>query len=147
MASKHLSALICPEDSIATDVAPLERWAANRQLPCWQVGQNSLENELKELINETTPDLFLVYGFPYAIPGQLLRGVKYGGWNVHFSLQPDQHGSITIHQLAEDITGEKLIHQHQYPLLPFQEGGSAIDQLSHLSVMLLQASICTMQTV
>jgi hypothetical protein len=88
----------------------------------------------------------LVYGFLYAIPGQLLELVKYGGWNMHFSLQPAHQGWITIHQLAEEAPNEKLIRQHRYLLLPFEEGSSAIEQLSHLSVRLLQASISIVES-
>jgi len=135
----YISALICPEDTIASEVAPLQNWAIDNELPCWQVNQQSLESELSELINETTPDMVLIFGFPYTIPLQLLERLKYGAWNVHFSLQHANKGTITIHQLADGI-GEQVLQQQNFNLLNTEEAGTPLYQLSLLSVALLHTS-------
>jgi hypothetical protein len=136
-----LAALICPSSDVSSEVAPLEAWAAGKDLPCWRVEQAGLEKELTELIAETSPDLLLVYGFPYAIPAHLPELVPYGAWNVHFSLQPDQQGSVTIHQLSAAGDGAPLIQQNGLSLLPADFGGSPINQLSLVSVIMIQAAL------
>lgn len=138
--SGDLSALICPIDSIADDSAPLEEWAAENELPCWHVQMSSLENDLRELVQETAPDLVMVYGFPYALPFDVLKDIPYGCWNIHFSLQPNNYGGITIHQLMED-KGSQVLHQCNLSLLPEQQYGTSLHQLSLLSVELLQAAL------
>jgi len=140
----HLSALICPANSVGTDIAPLEEWAAHKGVPCWQIEQRTIQKELSELIEETTPDLILLYGFPYTIPPQILKNVKHGGWNVHFSIQSLQKVSITIHQLVEGLGGQ-VLHQCEMSLLPTEEAGSPMVQLSRLSVALLKSSLRNIQ--
>jgi methionyl-tRNA formyltransferase len=140
---KYLSALICPEESIATEVAPLQNWASRKEVPCWQANQQTLEKDVTELIRETNPDLILVFGFPYSLPHQLLQDVKFGGWNVHFSLQQQNKGTITIHQLVQDKS-EQVLQQLSLFLLPESQYGTALHQLSHLSVTLLNASLVKM---
>jgi methionyl-tRNA formyltransferase len=142
--SDVISALICPEDTIASEVVPLQDWAADKEVPCWQINQQALEADLSELIRETNPDLFLVFGFPYTLPSSLLQPVKHGAWNVHFSLLQTNKGTITIHQLAEE-KGEQVILRHNLHLLNNEEAGSPLHQLSLLSVALLHTSLCQLQ--
>lgn len=141
MRARQLAALICPADNPGSETAPLESWAEREGLPCWKIEQHSIEQELSELIRETTPDLLLVYGFPHQLPRHLLQCVKYGAWNVHFSLQPGHKGTITIHQLA----GEQVLHQRNVSLMTNDEAGSPFQQLSLISVALLDTSIRSVQ--
>jgi methionyl-tRNA formyltransferase len=143
--TNHLSALICPSETTEWQIAPLQDWAANNGLPCWQAQQITIEKELSELIRETKPDLILVYGFPYALPQSLLQPLKYGAWNIHFSLHPDNKGSITIHQLVDSKSKEQILQQCNVSLLPAHEAGGYIDQMSLISVALLEASIETLR--
>lgn len=136
----YLSALICPEDIVAAEVAPLQNWTAQKGVPCWQANQQTVEKELDELIRETKPDLIVVFGFPYTLPAHVLQDVVYGGWNIHFSLQQENKGVITIHQLVPE-KGQQVLHQQSLSLLPEQDSGTALHQLSLLSVALLQASL------
>jgi methionyl-tRNA formyltransferase len=138
--SDFLTALICPIQSNGLEVVLLEDWAMENGLPCWQIEQNDLEKDLAELIQEIAPDLILVYAFPYKLPLNLLRRVKHGAWNVHFSLQQNNRGSVIIHKLAEGGVNEKVLQQCTVSLLP-SEIGSPISQLSHISVALLQDAI------
>jgi methionyl-tRNA formyltransferase len=71
--NEHLSALICPEHTNTNDVAQLEAWAEMHGLPCWQVTQESIGNELEELIREIKPDMITAYGFPFKVPDNLLQ--------------------------------------------------------------------------
>ena len=137
----HLAALICPSSASEPGVTSLENWAADRGLPCWQVEPGAIENDLAELIRETTPDLLIVYGFPYHLPLHLLQQVKHGAWNVNITIRPSDQGSIIIHQLAKGIAGDQVLHQCHVSLLPPGEAGSGIEQLSRLSMALLQSSI------
>jgi methionyl-tRNA formyltransferase len=133
---QYLTAMICPEDTAGTETVSLETWASFHELPCWQVAHPQLEAELSELIKEIQPDLVLVYGFPHSISSSCLKNVKHGGWNVHYSLHPDKEASITIHQLAEGKSYGQIVNQCRLALLP--TGTSAIDQLSKISVGLMQ---------
>ena len=142
--SNFLTALICPVQSNGLEVAPLENWAMENGLPCWQTEQDSLEGDLAELIQETAPDLILVYAFPYKLPLHFLQNVKHGAWNVHFNLQANNRGSVIIHKLAEGTVNEKVLQQCTVSLLP-SEIGSPISQLSHVSVALLQDAIKTIK--
>jgi len=137
---KHLSALICPEDMIATEVAPLQEWAMNKEVPCWQTHPQNLEEELDELIRETKPKLVLVFGFPYTILPELLKPVLYGGWNIHFSLHPQNRGTITIHQLVKGL-GQQVLQQQNLALSSLAEAGTALQQLSVLSTALLHEAL------
>jgi methionyl-tRNA formyltransferase len=138
--SDFLTALICPTQSNGLDVVPLENWASENGLPCWQTEQDALEKDLAELIHETAPDLILVYAFPYKLPLHLMQQINHGAWNVHFSLQPTNRGTVIIHKLSEGLADEKILQQCTVSLLP-SEIGSPIDQLSHISVALLQDAL------
>ncbi|RYZ25855.1 MAG: hypothetical protein EOO10_17160 [Chitinophagaceae bacterium] len=137
---KQLSALICPEDMIATEVAPLQDWAMNKEVPCWQTGHANLDAELDELIRETKPKLVIVFGFPYTISPKLLQPVLFGGWNIHFSLHQENRGTITIHQLVRG-RGEQVLQQHNLALSSEAEAGTALQQLSFLSTALLHEAL------
>lgn len=139
LVSGFLSALICPQENVASDCTPLHEWAVRNSVPCWDVTRQTQETELTELISETKPDLILVFGFPYSIPPSLLKDVKHGGWNVHFSLQPENQGTITIHQLKEG--GEKIVSQEKMTLVVNEETASPLYQLSLVSVTLLYRSL------
>ena len=136
-----LSAIICPLPAVGIETEPIEAWAKGQGIPCWQTDSQSLDIELSELIRETTIDLLLVYGFPCKVSNHLLQQVKYGGWNVHFSLHPQNKGSITIHQLADHAGQNKVLQQCDVNLLPIENAGTPIRQLSLLSVGLLQAAL------
>ena len=143
---KYLSALICPEDMIATEVAPLLNWAGYKGVPSWQTGSQNLEAEMEELIRETKPDMVIVFGFPYAISTHLLEKLTYGGWNIHFSLQQENKGTITIHQLVRGL-GQQVLQQQNISLLPEPEAGTALQQLSLLSVALLHGALFSIDPV
>jgi methionyl-tRNA formyltransferase len=143
---KNLSALICPEDMIATEVTPLQNWATTKGVPCWQTGPQNLDAELDELIRETKPRLVIVFGFPYTLAPELLKTVPYGGWNIHFSLQPENRGTITIHQLVRGL-GQQLLHQQNIALSPESDAGTALQQLSILSTALLHEVLVKVRPV
>ncbi|MDB5251022.1 MAG: hypothetical protein JWP27_191 [Flaviaesturariibacter sp.] len=142
--SDMLAALICPAADVSSEVAPLEVWAAGKGVPCWRVEQAGLETELTELIAETSPDLLLVYGFPYAVPAHLPESFVYGAWNVQFTLQPDHQGSVTIHQLAGSGADAPILQQSGLALLSSDYGGTPINQLSLVSVVMIQAALRTL---
>ena len=137
---KNLSALICPEDMIATEVTPLQDWATNKGVPCWQTSPDNLDAELDELIRETKPRLVIVFGFPYTISPELLHAVPFGCWNIHFSLHPENRGTITIHQLVKGL-GQQLLQQHNLALSPEAEAGTALHQLSVVTTALLHEAL------
>ena len=143
---QHLSALICPEDMIATEVTPLLQWAGNKGVPCWQTGPENLNAEIDELIRETKPDLVLVFVFPYNLPTEILENVAFGGWNIHFSLHTENRGTITIHQLVKGL-GQQLLQQRNLSLSPESEAGTALQQLSILSTALLHEALSKIRTV
>lgn len=136
----YLSAVFCPVPAIGIDTEAVGDWAISRGLPCWQVDQTLLEQDLEELINEISPDLILMYGFPYAVPMHLLQRVKYGGWNVQFSFYPTNEADITIHQMAEG-KGPSVLRQCHFYLISTEEGGCPINQLSLLSTPMLQDAL------
>jgi methionyl-tRNA formyltransferase len=141
-----LSALICPEDMIATEVVPLQSWAMQKGVPCWQTGVRNLDSELDELIRETKPEMVIVFGFPYTISPSILATVHHGGWNIHFNLQQENRGSITIHQLVRGL-GQQVLHQQNISLLPEPDAGSALQQLSLVTVPLLQHALAKVRTI
>jgi methionyl-tRNA formyltransferase len=143
---KHLSALICPEDMIATEVAPLQQWAGNKGVPCWQTSPGNVNAEVDELIRETKPELVIVFGFPYSLSTEILEKVCFGGWNIHFSIHAENRGTITIHQLVRGL-GEPLLHQRNLALSPESEAGTALQQLSILSTALLHEALSKIRTV
>ncbi|RZK07595.1 MAG: hypothetical protein EOO43_21535, partial [Flavobacterium sp.] len=114
---KFLTAMICPEHIVGSDTIAVENWALFNEIPCWQVPAIQVEKELNELIAEIKPDLIIVYGFPQSINNSWLRNVKYGGWNIHFSLHQNNEASITIHQLAEGEAYGNIINQFRLALL------------------------------
>lgn len=139
-----LSVLLCPEESLATEITPLQQWAAGKEVPFWQVNQQGLEQDIVELCKETTPDLLLVFGFPYTLPVTLANTLKHGCWNVHFSLYPNDQGSITIHQLEEGNEGQ-VIEQQNLTHDPDDQMSNPLERLSHLSVALLSRALAVLQ--
>lgn len=137
----HLSALLCPKESTGIESLELEKWAHFHEIPCWQVTQQQVDEDLKELIEEVKPDLIITYGFPFSINGELLKDVKRGGWNVHYSLQPNQFARITIHQLAFGNQYGEIINDCSLALLPTTSGLTSIEQLSSIAVTLLRDSL------
>jgi methionyl-tRNA formyltransferase len=135
----NLSALIYAQAGEPEWWLPLESWATECGLPCWPVEENSLENELSELVHEIRPELLLTYDFPYILPGYLTQQVKWGAWNVQMTLQAEDQGRVTIQRLNK-ANGEPELQQ-LVRLLPAAESGSALHQLNLLSLNLLQTSI------
>lgn len=137
----HLSALLCPAELTGIESKVLEKWAHYCEIPCWQVTQQQVDSDLKELIDEVSPDLVITYGFPHSINGELLKNVNKGGWNVHYGLHSNQSASITIHQLAKGSQYGQVINHCTLGLLPTANGQSAIEQLSVVAVTLLRDSL------
>lgn len=135
----YLSALIYSQAGAPQWWLPLETWAAGNGLPCWQVGQDSLEDELSELVREINPDLVIAYNFPYTFPDHLAQPLKLGAWHIQLDLQEGDQGRVTIRQLG--TTGEATVLQQEILLLPAGKSGSAIEQLNLLSLVLLQTAI------
>ncbi|RYY89792.1 MAG: hypothetical protein EOO15_05185 [Chitinophagaceae bacterium] len=143
----HTLTLLCPAvaegRSAHSERTQLEAWAHTEQLPCWQVGAGELDQDLSELIRETSPDLVLAFGFSATINPMLLEPLRHGGWNVHFSLRPapgngEFEGCIFLHDWRGDHCSDLLLQRrcgipidHEKPM----------DELAREAALLLEDAL------
>ncbi|HEX2533066.1 MAG TPA: hypothetical protein VHK69_04995 [Chitinophagaceae bacterium] len=136
----RLTALICPAASCADDKAPLEQWAGETGVPCWSIGEGELEKDLTELISETQPGLVLVFGFPYSLPAAFLETARPRCWNMHFSLQPERVGTVTLYALAQGREARHL-QEESITITSDPAAASPLNQLSLQAVSLLKTGL------
>ncbi|HEX2606508.1 MAG TPA: hypothetical protein VHK91_03975 [Flavisolibacter sp.] len=140
----QLCALLCPSQASGSETLPLQHWAEDRHIPCWLADAQEVVKDLTELISEIRPDLILIFGFPFQLSNNLWEAVRFGAWNVHFSLLPDQEGSITIHQLSPSEGLPQVISHFNLKLSDGIEEASPIEQLSQLTSGLLQTALSSL---
>lgn len=141
-----ISALICPQDTIAGDSAALLAWAAETGLPWFTTNAGAVEHDINELIQETLPDMLLTYGFPYALPLENMERTTFGSWNIHFALLPANEGTITIHQIAYGI-GEPLFQHHSRHRIATDKKETALQQLSAIAAQELSSTAVRARSV
>jgi hypothetical protein len=150
----HRLTLLCPTEPAGKagceGVSVLEQWSARKDIPCWRVGQNELEKDLRELIRETATDLVMLFGFPYTLNPMYLEQVRFGGWNVHFSLRPTMltdesiEGCIVLHEWRCKSLGEQVLQQHCVTIPPTEE---PIETLSRIAAFLVEQAFIEMSSL
>lgn len=147
-----LGGIICP-DRTTDDVLRIRDWANSLAMPFACVKKDDLFSEISGMIRKTGSELILAYTFPYKIPSCLFGLVKYGFYNVHYSLLPkykgpapifwqlkngDLSGGITVHQMNEKFDDGPVLRQLAVPILKGENEGLFNSRLSHLSVSIIK---------
>jgi len=147
-----LAGIICPERS-TEDILQIQEWANTKAVPVSLITEKTLSSAISEMIRTTAAGLVLAYTFPFKIPVSLFELVKYGFYNVHYSLLPkyrgpapifwqlkngDQNSGITIHKMTGQFDDGPIVSQLLVPVLAGENEGLLNSRLSHLTAGLLK---------
>lgn len=147
-----LGGIICP-DRTTDDVLRIRDWANSLSMPFACVKKDDLFSGISGMISKTGAELILAYTFPHKIPSCLFGLVKYGFYNVHYSLLPkykgpapifwqlkngDLSGGITVHQMNEKFDDGPVLRQLAVPILKGENEGLFNSRLSHLSISIIK---------
>jgi methionyl-tRNA formyltransferase len=126
-------------------ITQLEQNAAHLNVPFKVFKKGELTTTFKTLLEETQPDMVLVFGFSYKIPAELFDIPKLGFYNVHFSLLPAYRGKnpvfwqlkngdsvsgISVHKVTEDFDTGPLLMQKDTLINPGDSYGILSARLS-----------------
>jgi methionyl-tRNA formyltransferase len=152
---KTFAAVVClGKPNIHSEM--VEQTAMGMGLPFKRFFKNELLTEFKTWLTTQQPDLVLVFGCGYKIPGDLFRIPKFGFCNIHFSLLPayrgrcpvfwqlkngEPGGGITIHQMTEDYDAGPILIQHETTIFQGETHGLYSGRLSLETVPLIDKAI------
>ncbi len=134
----------------------LQQAAEQLNVPFKRFKKNEFVAAFKMQLEETQPDLVLVFGLNFKIPAELFNLPRLGFYNVHFSLLPayrgrnpvfwqlkncEHLGGITIHKIAEEYDTGPILIQDESPVYPGDSLGIYSARLSLQAAGMLAKAI------
>jgi len=135
---------------------PVEQSAVLFNIPFKRFLKNDLVTGFKDWLSVEQPDVVLVFGCGYKIPGELFTIPKLGFYNIHFSLLPayrgrnplfwqlkngEPVGGITIHKMVEGFDAGPILAQKEVQIFPGENHGLLSGRLSMESVAFIDQAI------
>ena len=122
-------------------------------IPIRQFNKKDFNTQLKNWLQEYTPDVTLVKTFPWLILAECLAMPKHGFINFHYAPLPEWRGSnplfwmirnqareagVSIHKMDENFDSGNVMLQHRIPLASETTFGLLCTQLAFVGLELTQ---------
>ncbi len=119
--------------------------AGQHGIPVCHVQKKEMKTQLEDCLRQFSPDIVLVFTFPYKIPQQVLSVPAFGFYNFHGSLLPNYAGShplfwqiknqepysgVTVHKMDEEMDSGPIALVEKIPLHPLDTYGILSSRLA-----------------
>lgn len=118
-----------PPNAVWDAITSLRAIVAN--LVDWSADLDSIQDKIRDAINNFQPDLILTYRCPYILPKAIYTKARYGAYNIHPALLPkypglnpwpeimrdrDMINGVTLHRIDNHIDAGEVISQQSYSI-------------------------------
>ncbi len=118
----------------------------------WSADLDSIQDKIRDAINNFQPDLILTYRCPYILPKAIYTKARYGAYNIHPALLPrypglnpwpeimrdkDMINGVTLHRIDNHIDAGEIVAQCSYSIrgMSCNEARVAADKIAGNMVM------------
>lgn len=110
--------------------------------------RSTMEEDLSDWLDHLDADLLLTLTFPWKLPS-VFSSLTYGAFNFHFGSLPqyagadpifwqlkngEKFGSLTVHEISENIDAGRILHVDQLPIVPGTNYGYLAEGLASLAI-------------
>lgn len=147
-----LAGVLIPAKSAGVLLPSIKKLGISEQV-IFKTDKKDLEQRLGSVIQTLTPDVVMVFTFPWKIPATLLNLPEKGFINFHFGLLPaykgtdpvfwqlkngETNGGISVHVMTDEVDEGPLLMVQPMPVIPGETYGIHCQRLGILAGQVME---------